>query len=200
VLTHFLVVADQDRSREFCRALFGTHVLSERDPVILKVASRLVLNTGGDPTEDKPTISCELAKARKTDLRHQAQRDARARAARRARRTWMTPSARRCSPPPRWPASHGLRGRGGDGAGRRLSHRPGASPAAQRQRVAAAFSRRDSRWPVGAGGVPRRSSRVCADLVGIPARPFRIRRHHRNLAEITSPPPGSIPHGKACAC
>ena len=33
VLTHFLVVADQDRSREFYRSLFDAHVLVERDPV-----------------------------------------------------------------------------------------------------------------------------------------------------------------------
>jgi hypothetical protein len=47
VLTHFLVIADQDRSRQFCRALFGADVLSERDPVILKVAdSWLILNAG----------------------------------------------------------------------------------------------------------------------------------------------------------
>jgi ABC-type lipoprotein export system ATPase subunit len=35
--------------------------------------------------------------------------------------------------------------------------------------VAAAFSRPDSRWPAGSGGVPRRSSRVSARLPGTPA-------------------------------
>src|SRR5690348_12139572 len=58
VLTHFLVVADQDRSREFYRSLFDGQVLVERDPVIMKVAnSWLVLNVGGGPTDDKPTIT-----------------------------------------------------------------------------------------------------------------------------------------------
>jgi catechol 2,3-dioxygenase-like lactoylglutathione lyase family enzyme len=38
VLTHFLVVSDQDRSREFYRSLFDGQVLVERDPVIMKVA------------------------------------------------------------------------------------------------------------------------------------------------------------------
>jgi lactoylglutathione lyase len=35
VVTHFLVVSDQDRSREFYRSVFGATVLLERDPVIL---------------------------------------------------------------------------------------------------------------------------------------------------------------------
>ena len=58
VLTHFLVVADQDRSREFYRSLFDGQVLVERDPVIMKVAnSWLILNVGGGPTDDKPTVT-----------------------------------------------------------------------------------------------------------------------------------------------
>ena len=58
VLTHFLVVADQDRSREFYRSLFNGQVLVERDPVIMKVAnSWLILNVGGGLTDDKPTVT-----------------------------------------------------------------------------------------------------------------------------------------------
>ena len=58
VLTHFLVVADQDRSREFYRSLFDAQVLVERDPVIMKIAnSWLILNVGGGPTDDKPTVT-----------------------------------------------------------------------------------------------------------------------------------------------
>ena len=58
VLSHFLVVSDQDRSREFYRSLFDAKVLIERDPVILKVAnSWLILNEGGGPTDDKPTVT-----------------------------------------------------------------------------------------------------------------------------------------------
>jgi lactoylglutathione lyase len=57
VLTHFLVVADQDRSREFYKSLFDGEVLLERDPVIMKVAnSWLILNVGGGPTDDKPDV------------------------------------------------------------------------------------------------------------------------------------------------
>jgi len=39
VLTHFLVVSDQDRSRDFYRSLLGGTVVLERDPVIIRVAT-----------------------------------------------------------------------------------------------------------------------------------------------------------------
>jgi lactoylglutathione lyase len=58
VVTHFLVVADQDRSRDFYQSVFGATVVLERDPVILKIAnSWLILNVGGGPTDDKPTVT-----------------------------------------------------------------------------------------------------------------------------------------------
>ena len=58
VLTQFLVVSDQDRSREFYQSLFEGQVLLERDPVIIKVAnSWLILNVGGGPTDDKPSVT-----------------------------------------------------------------------------------------------------------------------------------------------
>src|SRR5271165_3899688 len=58
VITHFLVVSDQDRSREFYQSLFDGKVVMERDPVIMKVANTwLILNAGGGPTDDKPTVT-----------------------------------------------------------------------------------------------------------------------------------------------
>jgi len=58
VITHFLVVSDQDRSREFYKKIFDGQVLIERDPVIMKVAnSWIILNVGGGPTDDKPTVT-----------------------------------------------------------------------------------------------------------------------------------------------
>jgi lactoylglutathione lyase len=58
VLTHFLVVSDQDRSRDFYQSVFGANVVLERDPVIMKLAnSWLILNVGGGPTDDKPTVT-----------------------------------------------------------------------------------------------------------------------------------------------
>jgi lactoylglutathione lyase len=58
VVTHFLVVGDQDRSRDFYQSVFGATVVRERDPVIMKLAnSWLILNVGGGPTDDKPTVT-----------------------------------------------------------------------------------------------------------------------------------------------
>ena len=58
VVTHFLVVSDQDRSRDFYQKVFAAKVLLERDPVIMKLAnSWLILNVGGGPTDDKPTVT-----------------------------------------------------------------------------------------------------------------------------------------------
>ena len=58
VITQFLVVADQDRSRDFYRKIFDGKVVLERDPVIMKVDNTwLILNEGGGPTDDKPTVT-----------------------------------------------------------------------------------------------------------------------------------------------
>jgi catechol 2,3-dioxygenase-like lactoylglutathione lyase family enzyme len=58
VVTHFLVVSDQDRSRDFYASVFGAKVVLERDPVILRLAnSWLILNVGGGPTDDKPAVT-----------------------------------------------------------------------------------------------------------------------------------------------
>ncbi len=58
VVTHFLVVSDQERSRGYYQSVLGGKVVLERDPVIMKVANRwLILNVGGGPTDDKPTVT-----------------------------------------------------------------------------------------------------------------------------------------------
>jgi len=58
VLTHFLVVSDQDRSRDYYQSVFDGTVVRERDPVILRVSnSWIILNVGGGPTDDKPTVT-----------------------------------------------------------------------------------------------------------------------------------------------
>ena len=60
VITHFLVVSDQDQSRDYYSRVFGGKVLIERDPVIIKVANTwLILNEGGGPTDDKPSVTLE---------------------------------------------------------------------------------------------------------------------------------------------
>jgi lactoylglutathione lyase len=58
IVTHFLVVSDQEGSRDFYTKVFGAQVVRERDPVILRLAnSWLILNSGGGPTDDKPAVT-----------------------------------------------------------------------------------------------------------------------------------------------
>jgi lactoylglutathione lyase len=60
VLTHFLVVADQERSSLWYQKVLGATVVMERDPVILKAAnSWIILNVGGPGTDDKPEVTLE---------------------------------------------------------------------------------------------------------------------------------------------
>jgi lactoylglutathione lyase len=57
VLTHLLIVADQDRSREFYHKVLGAKVIREHDPVVLRLSnSWLIINAGGGPTDDKPDV------------------------------------------------------------------------------------------------------------------------------------------------
>lgn len=58
VLTTLLIVADQDRSREFYQNVLGATVVLERDPVIMRFNnSWIIANVGGGPTEYKPGVT-----------------------------------------------------------------------------------------------------------------------------------------------
>jgi catechol 2,3-dioxygenase-like lactoylglutathione lyase family enzyme len=58
VLTHFLTVKDQERSRAFYADVLGGQVVVEHDPCIIKLANTwVILNVGGGPTEDKPEVT-----------------------------------------------------------------------------------------------------------------------------------------------
>ena len=58
ILTHFLTVSDVRRSREFYLRILGGQVILEGEPTIIEIAnSWLILNTGGGPTDDKPTVT-----------------------------------------------------------------------------------------------------------------------------------------------
>ena len=58
IVTHFLVVRDQDTSREWYRDVLGAEIVNERDPLMLTVHnSWLILNIGGGPTDDKPEVT-----------------------------------------------------------------------------------------------------------------------------------------------
>jgi len=57
-LTVLIIVKDQDRSRGFYHHVMGAEIIRDRDPVILNFHnSRIILNAGGGPTDDKPTVT-----------------------------------------------------------------------------------------------------------------------------------------------
>ncbi len=58
VLTHFLTVADVQRSAEFYQRILGGTILRSGEPTIIRIAnSWLIVNVGGGPTDDKPQVT-----------------------------------------------------------------------------------------------------------------------------------------------
>jgi len=58
LVTHFLTVRNVASSREFYSEVLGGQVVLEENPCIVKLAnSWLIMNPGGGPTPDKPSIS-----------------------------------------------------------------------------------------------------------------------------------------------
>jgi predicted enzyme related to lactoylglutathione lyase len=57
-ITHFLTVANIERSLRFYEKVFGGRILSTGDPGYIQIANTwLIVNVGGGPTPDKPTVS-----------------------------------------------------------------------------------------------------------------------------------------------
>jgi lactoylglutathione lyase len=57
LITHLLIVTDQDRSRDFYSRVLEGQVIRERDPAVVRLSnSWLVINSGGGPTDDKPDV------------------------------------------------------------------------------------------------------------------------------------------------
>jgi catechol 2,3-dioxygenase-like lactoylglutathione lyase family enzyme len=64
-VTHFLTVADMERSVRFYETVFGGRVLSRGDssgaPAYLEIANTwLLVNVGGGPTPDKPSVTLSI--------------------------------------------------------------------------------------------------------------------------------------------
>lgn len=58
VVTHFLTVADIGRSADFYTRVLGGKTVRHGEPTIVELAnSWIVLNVGGGPTEDKPSVT-----------------------------------------------------------------------------------------------------------------------------------------------
>ena len=60
VLTHFIVSEDVERSRRFYVDVLGGETVREGEPSIVALAnSWIIINVGGEPTDDKPTVTLE---------------------------------------------------------------------------------------------------------------------------------------------
>jgi len=60
VLTHFIVSSDVERARRFYADVLGGEVLLAGEPAVIALAnSWIVINVGGPPTDDKPTVTLE---------------------------------------------------------------------------------------------------------------------------------------------
>ncbi len=60
VLTHFIVAGDVERSRRFYTDVLGGELVMEGEPSIVALANGwVIINVGGGPTEDKPTVTLE---------------------------------------------------------------------------------------------------------------------------------------------
>ena len=64
-IAHFLTVADMERSARFYEKVFDGRILSRGDaegaPVYIRIANTwLLLNVGGGPTPDKPTVTLSV--------------------------------------------------------------------------------------------------------------------------------------------
>jgi hypothetical protein len=59
-LTHFVVSSDVSRSRRFYADILGGEVLLDGEPTIVALANGwIIINVGGPPTDDKPTVTLE---------------------------------------------------------------------------------------------------------------------------------------------
>lgn len=60
VLTYFIVSGNVERSRRFYTDVLGGEAVLEGEPTIVALAnSWIIINVGGPPTDDKPTVTLE---------------------------------------------------------------------------------------------------------------------------------------------
>src|SRR5881275_1226529 len=61
LLTHFVVSRDVARSRRFYVDVLGGEAVLEGEPTIVALANGwIIINVGGGPTDDKPTVTLEV--------------------------------------------------------------------------------------------------------------------------------------------
>ena len=65
VLTHFIVSDDVERSRRFYTDVLGGETVRAGQPTFVALAnSWIIINVGGGPTDDKPTVTLETPRDR----------------------------------------------------------------------------------------------------------------------------------------
>jgi catechol 2,3-dioxygenase-like lactoylglutathione lyase family enzyme len=65
VLTHFIVSDDVERARRFYADVLGGETVYAGEPSIVALAnSWIIINVGGGPTDDKPTVTLETPRDR----------------------------------------------------------------------------------------------------------------------------------------
>ena len=63
VVTHFIVSDDVERSRRFYTEVLGGETVRRGEPTYVALAnSWIIINVGGGPTDDKPTVTLESPK------------------------------------------------------------------------------------------------------------------------------------------
>ena len=61
ILTHFIVSADVERSRRFYAEVLGGETVRAGEPSFVALANAwIIINVGGGPTVDKPTVTLEV--------------------------------------------------------------------------------------------------------------------------------------------
>ncbi len=66
-VTHFLTVADQNKSKAFYAGILGGRVVKPESPCYIKLSnSWIILNSGGGPTPDKPEVIREVPRDQNT--------------------------------------------------------------------------------------------------------------------------------------
>jgi predicted enzyme related to lactoylglutathione lyase len=60
-IAHFLTVADVERSALFYETVFGGRTVRRGEPTYIEIANTwLIVNIGGGPTPDKPTVTLRV--------------------------------------------------------------------------------------------------------------------------------------------
>ena len=64
-VAYFLTVADIERSARFYETIFGGRIQSRGPPGYIQIANTwLIVNVGGGPTPDKPTVTLSVPRPR----------------------------------------------------------------------------------------------------------------------------------------